>query len=290
MKKLILTLLLLVPVFTGCCNIDANIDFIDKKNVFFSANLKTDDKTTGKEIKIIKENMKDFIDDDFITDVLFTRNKAKIEAVKLSKNIKRSDINLSSLGFKTNNKSGRFIDVKHNLFVNLYSVDLVYNLDEQTDKIKNKIIKENKEPAALKPEYLQKYGDESISLDNPEQEEELDFQENFENTSISKRETTKNENSNKPKEDEEEFNMSDANVEFSVTLPSKASYNNADRTVDNTYYWKIQQGQPTEIKLQYIVYNSFAITILLLSILAILYLLARRILKYDTQKRIGSDN
>ena len=288
MKKLILMLLMFLPFMTGCSKIDANIDFIDTKNVFFSANLNTDETVSPKEIKIIKQNFKNYIDDDYVTDVFFSRYAAKIEAVKLSKNIKRNDINLSSLGFKTKNKSGRFIDVKQNIFVTLYNVDLVYDLDRQADKINKKIIEKKKEFQPLKPEYLQKYGDEEISLEDPQKTIDADFKANFDDDMISRILPSKVDSEDDSQN--EKLDIADLDLQFSVTLPSRASYNNADRVDENTYYWFIKTGKPIKIKLQYIVYNSFGITVFLLIVFGLLYFIARKILKHDAQKRIGTNN
>lgn len=288
MKKLILLLLIFLPFMTGCSKIDANIDFIDTKNVFFSANLNTDETVSPKEIKIIKQNFKNYLDDDYVTDVFFSEDSAKIEAVKLSKNIKINDINLSSLGFKTNNKSGRFIDVKHNVFVTLYNVDLVYNLDTQVDKINKKVAEKEKEFQPLKPEYLQKYGDEDISLDNPQNTIDEDFKSNFDDDSINR--VVPKEDDSEDASSDDKLDVADIDLQFSVTLPSRASYNNADKVDNNTYYWFVKSGEPTKIKLQYIVYNSFGISILLLIVFGLLFLFARKIVKHDSQKRIGTNN
>lgn len=288
MKKLILMLLMFLPFMTGCSKIDANIDFIDTKNVFFSANLNTDETVSPKEIKIIKQNFKNYIDDDYVTDVFFSQDAAKIEAVKLSKNIKRNDINLSSLGFKTKNKSGRFIDVKQNIFVTLYNVDLVYDLDRQADKINKKIIEKEKEFQPLKPVYLQKYGDEEISLEDPQKTIDADFKANFDDDMITRILPSKVDSDDDSQN--EKLDIADLDLQFSVTLPSRASYNNADRVDENTYYWFIKTGKPIKIKLQYIVYNSFGITVFLLIVFGLLFLIARKILKHDAQKRIGTNN
>lgn len=287
MKKLLITLFMLIPICTGCSNIDANIDFLDTKNVMFSANVNSKDKISPEEAKFIKDNYKNYLDDDFITDVYFSDDEAKIQAVKISKNIKRNDINLSSIGLKTNNKDGRYIEIRHNPFVTLYKVDLEYNLDAQTEKFKKKDIEKPKDSTALKPEYLQKYGDEEITLDNPDQTEEEDFQANFEENSISERETQTVSDDDK---ENNNLNSDDLNLTFTITLPSRASFTNADKVEENIYYWNIKSGEPTSIKLQYIVYNSWAILLLLLFIFGVLYFIARKILKHDSQKRIGTNN
>lgn len=292
MKKLIIMLLMFLPLLTGCSKINANLDFMDGKNVFFSANLNSGNSVSPKEIKIIKENFKNYLDDDFITDVFLSDESAKIEAVKLSKNIRINDIDLSSLGFKTNNKSGRYIDVKHNIFITLYNVDLVYNLDTQVAKISKKVEEKEKEMQALKPEYLQKYGSEDIESDeeNIQKTVDEDFKANFEGDGINRMVKDDSDEADDDSSDDEKFDASDLDLNFSVTLPSRASFDNADKVDNNTYYWFIKPGEPIKIKLQYIVYNSFAITLTLLAVLALLFLIARKILIHDAQKRIGTNN
>lgn len=287
MKRLIITLFMLMPLLCGCSYINANVEFLDNNNILYATELGSKENIPAEEVKIIKENYKNFLDDDFITDVMFSENRAAIQAIKISKNIKLNDIDLSSMGFKTLNKSGRFIDVKQNPFVTLYSVDLVYDLNSQSRRIIKEINNyERKEKEGLKPEYLQKYGDEDITLDNPDKTTEEDFRENLEENSIVKREISPE----KTTEQIQNYDVADFKAKFSITLPAAASYNNADKAANNIYIWDIRTNEPTSIKLQYIVYNSWAITILLISVLLLLYLSARLILKHDSQKRIGTNN
>ena len=293
MKKIIFTLFLLMPFVSGCSNVNANIEFLNPQNVFFTARIESEDKIPNEEVRIIKDNYKKFIDDDYITDVAFSKDSAKIEAIKLSKNIKRNDIDLSSLGFKTRNKSGRFIDVKHNFFVTLYNVDLVYNLNSQADKVDYSILSAEANEDFMRPEYLQKYAKEDVLPDSPEKSEEEDFQANFESNPIAKSEASgapKTKVKSETEEDKDYFDINNLNANFSVTLPSRASFDNADKVSDNTYYWNINPEEKVSIKLQYIVYNSWAIAGLLLLVFGFLYLLARKILKHDAQKRIGTNN
>ena len=148
-------------------------------------------------------------------------------------------------------------------------------------------VQNNKEQVALKPEYLQKYGDTETSLDNPEKNGQKDFEENFEDSSVAERDASAPSPEAEP---DDIMDVSKLNTQFSVTLPSRASYSNADNVADGTYYWNVTADKPVSIKLQFIVYNSFAITLLILGVFGLLFLLAKRILKHDTQKRIGTNN
>ena len=78
---------------------------------------------------------------------------------------------------------------------------------------------------------------------------------------------------------------------FSVKLPYFAAYNNADISQGmDTYIWRIKKDGVTNIKLQYIVYNGWSIAFLILLFILLLLYLAKRILRHDAQKRIGSEN
>lgn len=285
MKRVILLLLLFSPMLTGCTKVDVNVDLVGKNTALVSLNLFSDKDITKDEVSIIKNNYKQFIDTDYVTDIYFSDDKAKISAVKLTKNLKKNDVNLSLLGFKSNQKSGKFIEIKNNLFVTSYNVDLLYDFAAEKKFINTNT--EKTETKGLKPEYLQKYGDKEISKDNPEVNIKKDFEENSQIIQPDE----KNINAEQKQTKENIFSeKSDFRPQFSITLPSAASYNNADNVENNTYYWTIRKDSPTNIKLQYVVYNSFAITILILMIIIILFVLSKLILRHDSQKRIGSNN
>lgn len=293
MKKIIITLLFLCPFITGCGNVSANLDFLNKNTVLFSANLDTDKDVAKDEILLIRNNYKQFLDDDYITDIAFSNDSAKIEAVKLSKDIKRKDLDLSSIGFKSNLKSGRFIEVKHNIFITSFNVDLTYDLSSQTKKITAPVIGENKsQVGGLKPEYLQKYGDTQISFDDAQGSINEDLSNNLDGEYADKNII------NEELEQEDDISISKEatdkndvfNPQFSITLPSLASYNNADNVINKTYYWTIRKDSPTNIKLQYVIYNGFTIALLIFVVFGILFLLAKKILKHDAQKRVGANN
>ncbi len=293
MKKIIITLLLLFPLMTGCSNINANLDLLNKNTALFSAKLHSEKNIDKNEISLIKENFAQFLDGDYITDISFSNDLAKIDAVKLVKNIKKNDLDLSSVGFKTNLKSGRFVEVKNNPFITFFNVDLTYDLQSQSKRIeKIKKIKNTTQTAGLKPEYLQKYGDTEISLDDVQDSINEDLSSNLEDSYADKAiiDTELQDNDNEAKPNETKTKKSEFSPKFSITLPSSASFNNADKVVDDTYYWNIRKSSPTNIKLQYIIYNSFTISLLLITIFALLFLLAKKILKHDSQKRIGSNN
>ena len=77
-------------------------------------------------------------------------------------------------------------------------------------------------------------------------------------------------------------------MSFSVKVPSFASYNNADSMNLNVYTWNILRDKPTVIKLQYVQYSGFAIAFVILLGVLILVLIAKRIIKRDSQKRLDN--
>lgn len=293
MKRIIIILLFLCPFVAGCGNINANLDFLNKNTVLFSANLNTDKEADQEEILLIKNNYKQFLDDDYITDITFSNDSANIEAVKLSKNIKNNDLDLSSIGFKSNLKSGKFIEVKRNIFITSFNVDLTYDLPSQTKKIITPAISDSKsQVTGLKPEYLQKYGDTQISFDDTQGSINQDLRNNLDGEYADKNII------DKELEQEDDTGISEKstnkknvfNPQFSITLPSLASFNNADSVVNKTYYWTIRKNSPTNIKLQYVIYNGFTIALLIFGVFGILFIIAKKILKHDAQKRIGANN
>ena len=205
--------------------------------------------------------------------------------------MKKEDINLSSLGFNTKLKSGRYVDIKHNFFVTSYNINMVYDLRAQVTKIKKAKKNAKTSNAGLTPEYFQKYADKDLVVDNSINQR-ADIAENFESNVISQKEASEDaDNAQADKKVQKPHdNLSDFGAKFSVTLPMPASYNNADDSKDNTYYWNIKKDEPTEIKLQYVVYGGFAITFILLVGVLLLVYLARRIWRHDTLKRIGNNN
>ena len=189
---------------------------------------------------------------------------------------------MSSLGFKTNHPDGKFVELKKNFFITSFNIDCTYNLKEQIAKINEvKSISQNKAPKSLEPEYYQKYGDPS-ELETDEYRE--DFLQNLDEDTkeFVQKHAIQNNQESKPAD------INDLKLSFSIKVPSFASYNNADSIDGNAYIWNIKKDSPTNIKLQYVQYSGFAIGFLLIAGVALLVLLARKILKHDSQKRIDN--
>ncbi len=285
MKKIIVSLLLLVPIVTGCTNIDTQLTINDDKSasVVTSLTYFGDLKDKNDNIALtISDNYEKFLDSLYKTEKVNSAKLSTITATKKVKNLKYSDIDLSSLGFKTNHPDGKFVELKKNFFITSFNIDCTYDLKEQIAKINEvKSISQNKTSKSLEPEYYQKYGDPS-ELETDEYRE--DFLQNLDEDTkeFVQKHAIQNNQESKPAD------INDLKLSFSIKVPSFASYNNADSIDGNAYIWNIKKDSPTNIKLQYVQYSGFAIGFLLIAGVALLVLLARKILKHDSQKRIDN--
>lgn len=295
MRKLFITLLFLVPFISGCAKIDSNLTINNNKSAQIEVRMISDKNARPLEIATMNANIKRFTDKDFSINDESTYKKIKVTAVKKVKNLAKQDLDLSSLGFVTKLPSGRFIDINHNFFVTSYNIHMVYNLAGQKNKVLyvKDIKNNNKSALGLIPEYLQKYGD---SVENPVNNMNIDtgradFVENFDQNLISDT-PIKNYKTEEieVKDDYKLFDINNLGSRFIVTLPSFASYNNAQKIENGVYVWNLNTGKPVEIKLQYVVYSGFAIGFLFLAGILFLIYIARRIHRHDTLKRIGNNN
>ena len=295
MRKLFITLLFLVPFISGCAKIDSNLTINNNKSAQIEVRMTSDKNARPLEIATMNVNIKRFINKDYSINDESTYKKIKVTAVKKVKNLTKQDLDLSSLGFVTKLPSGRFIDVNHNFFVTSYNIHMVYNLAGQKNKVLyvKDIKKNNKSALGLIPEYLQKYGD---SVENPVNNMNIDtgradFIENFDQNLISDT-PIKNYKTEEieVKDDYKLFDISNLGSRFTITLPSFASYNNAQKIENGVYVWNLNTDKPVEIKLQYVVYSGFAIGFLFLAGILFLIYIARRIHRHDTLKRIGNNN
>ena len=198
--------------------------------------------------------------------------------------MKYDDLDLSSLGFTSNLPSGKFIEVKKSFLVSSFNIDATYNLKNQIKKVKKaEKTKQIKRAEGLDPVYLKEYGDPSeYDVDNSAKEDI--FAQNLDDST----KEFVNKNLQQNEENKKEPNIKDLKASFSVKVPTFASSNNADSVSGNVYTWDISQDGPTVIKLQYVQYSGFAIAFVILVGILVLVLLARKILKHDTQKRIDN--
>lgn len=293
MRKLFITLLFLVPFISGCAKVETNLTINKNKSAQVEVRMLSDKEARPLELATMNYNIKRFLDKNYTVSDESTYKKINVTAVKKVKNLTKQDIDLKSLGFVSKSKSGRFVDIKHNFFVTLYDIHMVYNIPTQKNKVAyvKQLTKKKSSKTALTPEYLQKYGDNINILSNPDVVSDLDFAQNFDPNFID--EDIKPNAKTKEIDVEDDYKLFDINnfnSRFTIKLPSFASYNNATRIENGIYVWDLNKFEPTEIKLQYIVYSGFAITLLFLAGILFLIYIARRVHRHDTLKRIGNNN
>ena len=299
MKKLLVSLLLLIPVLSGCANIDTKITINNDKSasvatsVSYKGDLANPDDPDAVRIYT---NYKKYIDDLYEVDSAFNSKLSTIMATKKVDDISQQDLDLSSLGFKTNLPSGKFIEMKKSFLAKSYNIDCTYNYPAEASKYTQETKKEDVAPVktadnkGLNPEYYQQYMDkEDIDTSNNDFAENLDdtvrqqavTEENSDNQDLNKKQEDKVADVSKPEKEP-------LNVSVSVQVPSLAFYNNADSSKGNLYTWNIKQDEPTNIKIQYVQYSGWAIFFMIVIGVAILVLGARKIIKHENQKRVGN--
>lgn len=288
MRKIIISLLLLVPFVSGCSSIDTRLTINADKSasvvssLAYKGNLANLDDNVAETIDA---NYTKFLDPLYLVQNMYSKKLSTITATKSVANIEKTDIDLSSLGFKSNLPNGKFVGVRKNLIVTAYNVDATYDLQAQKAKIEEANELTNSHfSKGLEPEYIQKYADlEEFSSDIVGTRE--DFMENLDDDTKSFIENNVSEVASEEKtQQNNEFSSS-----FSIKLPTFASYNNADSVSDNIYTWNIKNDEPTEIKLQYIQYHGFSIFMILLLGVLLIGLLARRIYKRESQKQLDAE-
>ncbi len=291
MRRIFILLLFIVPLVTGCVNVNTNLSINNNKSAELNVVLATTKDTPLLENISVKENYPQFFDNTFKITDKSDKDGINITAEKSVKNLFKEDIDLTSLGFRSNLESGKFVEVKHNFFVTSYNVNMTYDISKQAKRVK--LIKEIKKfddkDSVLKPEYLQKYADKSELVSNSDIGR-ADFIQNYESNEITQQESKAKPQKEEATEPEKLFNLEDLKSTFTISLPTFASYNNADSVKGHIYVWQIKKDMPTDIKLQYVVYSGFAILFLFAAGVAFLAYIARRIVRHDAHKRIGTNN
>ena len=273
--------MLLVPLLTGCANINTDITINDDKSaevtteLTYFGNLKD---ASDPNAQFIMDNYQTFLDSKYNVITNFNKEKSTINAAKKTVNLNVQDLDLSSLGFSSNLESGKYIEIKKNFLISSYNIDLVYDFDKVNNNIinnrKNEITPKKNE---LEPEYFQKYADLSENITEDAFQANLD-----EDTKEFNQKALEEENLTSEKAKNDVY----ANV--NIKLPSFASSNNADSFVGTTYTWEIKKNKPTEIKLQYVRYSGFAILFVLLIGIGLIVYMTRKILRHETQKRMDN--
>ena len=287
MKRLILSLLMLVPLVAGCANIDTKITINDDKSASVASSITYQGDLSDKTDFIgqnIESNYDKFLDDSYKVENAYGAKLSTITASKSVKNLKYTDLDLSSLGFVSNLPSKKFIEIKKNFLVSSFNVDMTYDYKTQAEKFQ-KVEQNTQNPkvqnadGGLTPEYFQKYGD-SADFDTDNSDAVAD------NLDEATKQFTKE--SMPAAEPEQKLTDEDLKTSLSIQVPSFASYNNADSMSGNIYTWNIKKDAPTTIKLQYVQYSGFAIAFIILLGVLVLVLVAKRIIKRDSQKRIDN--
>ncbi|CDE92696.1 MAG: hypothetical protein V8S20_04100 [Candidatus Gastranaerophilaceae bacterium] len=287
MKKVIVSLFLLVPLLTGCTNIDTQVTINDDRSASVATSLTYEGNLSDSSdiaALTITDNYAKFLDPLYTSQEAYGKKLSTITASKSVKDLKYDDLDLSSLGFTSNLPSGKFIEVKKSFLVSSFNIDATYNLKNQIKKVKKaEKTKQIKRAEGLDPVYLKEYGDPS-EYDVDDSAKEDIFAQNLDDST----KEFVNKNLQQNEENKKEPSIKDLKASFSVKVPTFASSNNADSVSGNVYTWDISQDGPTVIKLQYVQYSGFAIAFVILVGILVLVLLARKILKHDTQKRIDN--
>lgn len=287
MKKVIVSLFLLVPLLTGCTNIDTQVTINDDRSASVATSLTYEGNLSDSSdiaALTITDNYAKFLDPLYTSQEAYGKKLSTITASKSVKDLKYDDLDLSSLGFTSNLPSGKFIEVKKSFLVSSFNIDATYNLKNQIKKVKKaEKTKQIKRAEGLDPVYLKEYGDPS-EYDVDDSAKEDIFAQNLDDST----KEFVNKNLQQNEENKKEPSIKDLKASFSVKVPTFASSNNADSVSGNVYTWDISQDGPTVIKLQYVQYSGFAIAFVILVGMLVLVLLARKILKHDTQKRIDN--
>jgi hypothetical protein len=274
MKKILFTLMLLVPLVTGCANIDTMVNINNDKsaNVVTSITYKGNLSDLTDEVATkIEKVYESFLDDAYKVEKAYGAQLSTITATKSIKNVEQDNLDLSSLGLKTQFPDGKFIDVKKNFLITSYNIHALFDYKAQAQNIDKILADKEQTPQVsaetIKPEYLQQYA-EDIQTETPDEETQIPPANDIQ----------------KPQPDEKLVST------FGIKLPAFASYNNADSVEGFTYIWNIKENQVTEIKLQYVKCNGIAISLILIIGILLLVLLAKKISKHDAQKRMDNVN
>ena len=116
MKKVIISLLLLVPLVTGCTNIDTRVTINSDKSAAVVSSLTYDGDLADKKDVValtVNNNYDKFLDPLYSVQTNYGEKLSTITASKKVKKLSLEDLDLSSLGFKTNLPSGKYFDVKN---------------------------------------------------------------------------------------------------------------------------------------------------------------------------------
>ena len=283
MKKLLISLFMLVPLFTGCANVDTMLTINDNKSASIVTSLTYQGDLSSKADVValkINELYQSFLDPSYKVDKAYGARLSTITATKSVGDLAKSDIDLSSLGFVSNLPNKRFVDVKKTFLLSSFNIDCSFDATKHEKLFKSTAVKPLQK-STVNPEYFHKYADKKDITAGDFKEEFVDNMD--EDTKLSIFEFLNEVDKPVKNTSKSEFTNS-----FSIQVPSIASYNNADSINGNVYTWNIKKGEKINIKLQYVQYSGFAIAFIILLGILLLVVLANKILKHDSQKRIDN--
>ena len=167
MKKLLVSLLFLIPFVSGCADIDTRININPDKtaivvsSVTYQGNMADEDDPVAQ---VISANYPKLLDKYYTVKNVSSKNLSTITATKKITNVENEDLNLESLGFTTNLASGKYIDAKKNFLAKSYNVDMVFDYPAVKDKLEipeMNVVQPKDSSSTVNPEYYAKYADKS---------------------------------------------------------------------------------------------------------------------------------
>lgn len=303
MKKILISMLLLVPMLTGCASIDTKITINDDKSASVATSVSYEGDLSDKSdinAVLIHDNFSKYLDKSYSVDKAFNSKLSTIIAAKKTADVTLNDLDLSSLGFVSNLPDGKFIEYKEKFLAKSYNIDMTYDFTKEAEAYEPALKDVRKNPpeppkakkGGLNPEYYRQYMDEDDVVT-----EHNDFAENIDETVTQRPELPDDEfhpqmppqNSMPPKpHDRPAPESAPLDMSVSVEVPGYAFYNNADFSSGKVYTWVIKPDKPSNIKIQYVKYSGFGIAFVILAGIIILVLGAMKIVKHENQKRVGN--
>ena len=292
MKKVLISLLFLVPFVAGCTNVETQVSLNKDKSASVVSSVTYQGNLANKNdeiAKVITENYTKLLDKYYKIDTAASPKLSTITASKMVKNVEHEDLDLGSLGFKSNLPSGKFIETKKNFLVKSYNIDMTFDYNVVKKNFELPVQKSvEKSQSGINPEYYHKYieaKDVNARVDE-ESNAEYDMAANLDESAKQLMEDEKTNKIDKTSKQKKEV-LSNT-FSFSIKVPTVASYNNADENKGTTYYWNIKKDAQTVIKLQYVQYSTWAFVFIVLLGILILIFIARKIIKRDSTKRIDN--
>ena len=288
MKKLLISLVMLVPLLTGCANVDTMLTINDDKSASIVTSLTYRGNLSSKSDIIamkISESYNKFLDSGYKIETMNSDKLSTITASKDVKDLSRMDLDLASLGLVSNLPSKKFVEVKKNFLLSSFNIDATFDESKYVVLFGDTLYGSSYDFTKLDQAFPNK------DLVDKNDIETSDFSSEFvDNMDEDTRKSLLDFFNEEEQKSEEVVPQGEFVNSFSIKVPSIASFNNADSISGNVYTWNIKKGGPTEIKLQYVQYSGFAIAFIILLGILLLVVLAGKILKHDSQKRIDNND